>query len=157
MAIDKADLDVLNDKSTIVVIPEVGEEYTIVRQYLQQFAPKVISEQRVFTELSLGSLQTDVSVVLVFRIFDNPIRTFATDKDGHAYYPKRPNNELFDEVVITAPVKVSKFWLRDNPMRPGKPDSAGILEALGKVSIPWRLDFIDKGETKPELLKLIKA
>ena len=139
------------------MIPEVGKEYTIALKWLQKHAPKVVSDQRVFTELFMSSLQTDVSIVTVAREFSNPIQTPELDRTNAIYHIDRPEPELFEEVRYSQPVKVKDFWVRDNPMRPGKPDTAGILEALGKGCIPWRYIFVDKGETKPDILKLSKV
>ena len=157
MALDKADQDLLNDKNTIVIIPEVQPEYMIATKWLRQNAPKAISEQRVFTELSLSSLQTDIRIVTVARDFAEPVARQVVDAGGGLHYPNRPDAELLAEVDVSDPVQVSKFWVRDNPMRPGKPDTAGILEAINKASMPWIYEFVDKGEAKPDLLKLGKV
>jgi hypothetical protein len=157
MALDKATQDLLNDKNTIVIIPEYGAEYQIAYKFMKRNAPKAVSEARVFTELALGALQTDVSVVVVARNFENPIQEHKIDVGGKSHYPNRPEADLEAEVQVSDPVKVSKYWVRDSPMRPGRPDNAGILEALGKVIDPWHFEFVDKGEAKPELLKLFKV
>lgn len=157
MALDKVKLDTLLDKNTVVIIPEFGEENKIALKYLRKHASKVVSEQRVYTELVMSTLQTDISVVTVARNYANPIKLSEIDKAGMLNYPRRPDSELEDEVEVSAPIKVSKYWVRDNPMRPGRPDTAGILEAIGKESIPWRLDFVDKGAEKPEVLVLRKG
>ena len=146
-----------NDKNTMVIIPEMEEEYRIAYKWLRKHAPKVISEQRVFTELTLSSLQTDITITCLARDYSLPIKHAHINNDDSVSYVNRPEQDLDDEVKFSAPIKVSKFWVRDNPMRPGKPDTAGILEALGKVTSPWRLEFIDKGEAKPDILKLFKA
>jgi len=157
MALDKATQDALNDKNTIVIIPEVGDEYKIVNKWLKSNASRVITEQRVFTELHLGTLQTDVNIMCVTRNFEMPTRTEVVDNDGRLHYPSRPDAELAAEVCVSEPIRCSKFWIRDNPMRPGRPDTAGILEALNQAVSPWRLDFVDKGENKPQILKLTKV
>jgi hypothetical protein len=157
MPLDKTAQDLLNDKNTVVIIPPFGAEGVIATKWLRKNASKVISEQRVFTELYLSSLQTDITIVTVARDYSNPIQLPQIDAAGYTHYPNRPEVELDDEVAMSQPVKVSKFWVRDNPMRPGKPDTAGILEALGKVTSPWRLEFIDRGAEKPEILQLVKA
>lgn len=157
MALDKAEQDLLNDKNTMVIIPEFGMEYTVAMKWLRANAPKVVSEQRVFTQLTLSSLQTDVCVVSLARDYTMPIQTPQVDVAGHTHYPNRPDVDLLSEVELSNPIKVSKYWVRDNPLRPGRPDTAGILEALGKECSPWRLDFADKGSDKPELLTMVKG
>lgn len=157
MALDKADQDILNDKNTIVIIPYFGKENQIAINWLRRNASKVITEQRMFTELYMSSLQTDISIVLVMRNYEIPIQTTEVDNAGNTHYPDRPTAQLDEEVEMTTPLKVSKHWVRDNPMRPGRPDVAGILEALGKESSPWRLEFIDKGAERPEILTLVKG
>lgn len=151
---DKAELEVLNDKNTIVIVPEAGQEHIIVRKYLQANAPKVISEQRMFSELILSTLQTDITIVVVTRNPTMAPNTTFVDVDGKQHHRPRYDEELLEEVRVSAPVKCSKYWVRDNPMRPGRPDVAGMLEALGKTISPWRLDYVDKGEERPQILKL---
>lgn len=159
MALDKQDQDLLNDKNTVVVIPDFGPEYTIAIKWLRANAQKVISEQRVFTQLVLSALQTDITIVTLAREFSNtsPIQMPQQGLEGKVHYYPRSDAELQSEVQMSEPIKVSKYWIRDNPMRPGRPDTAAILEALGKECGPWRLDFIDKGEDKPEVLALVKG
>lgn len=157
MTIDKAEKELLDDKNTVVIIPEIGKEYQYTMKFLQKNTPRVVSDQRVFTELDLGSLQTDITVVVVAREFSNPLQISEMGADNMPHYFDRPFAELEEEQRISKPVKVSKYWVRDNPMRPGKPDTAGILEALAKECLPWRLDFVDKGEDKPQILKLQKV
>lgn len=151
---DKAELEVLNDKNTIVIVPEEGAEHRIARKFLQMNAPKVITEQRMFSELVLGTLQTDITILVVTRDPSIATNTTFADVDGKLHHKSRGDEALLEEVRVSAPVKVSKYWVRDNPMRPGRPDVAGMLEALGKTTTPWRFDFVDKGEDKPQILKL---
>jgi hypothetical protein len=157
VAIDKAEQDTLNDKNTIVIIPPFGQEQVIATKWLRRNASKVISEQRVFTELYLSSLQTDITIVVVARDYSNPIKLVEIDNAGNMHYPNRPDPELEEEVEVTTPVKVSKYWTRENPMRPGKPDIAAMLEQLGKETSPWRLEYTDKGAEKPEIMQLVKS
>lgn len=157
MTLDKAVTDVLADKNTVVVIPEIGKEYDYALKWLRRNASKVISEQRVLTELLISSLQTDITIMTLARDFSNPIEEGQLDVTNKITYHDRAEADLLEEMRLSTPIKVSKYWVRDNPMRPGKPDVPGILEALGKECTPWRYIFVDKGETKPDILKLSKV
>lgn len=155
--LSKEQNEALIDKDTIVIIPEFGAENQIAMRWLQKNCSRAVSEQRVFTELTIPALQNGVKVMVVARDYTMPIQVAELDNANNLRYPNRPAAELEAEVKVTNPVHVSKYWKRDNPMRPGKPDVAGILGALGEETIPWRLEYTDKGNEKPEIMTLVKG
>ena len=154
MSITAKQLEALNDKATVVIIPDSGVEAQIAVRFLNANAPKVVQEQRVFDELHLLSLQGNIKVCVVHRSPATPAKKYFTRVDGQLVDELRPEKELMDEVLVTEPV-APKFT-REGPMKPLVLDVPGFLEAIGIAMAPGgtRLDYIDKGEQRPQVLKL---
>jgi hypothetical protein len=154
MTITKQQLDALLDTNTIVLALDAGTESQVAFRWLQKHAPKALQDQRVLTELHLMQLQAAVSVCAVFRYPVNAAVNYEPDKAGVIRTYPRPDAELFEEMHATKPVKVGDYWDRPSPTSPGKPDVPRFLDALQQTLVPYRLDFIDKGEAKPSIMKL---
>ena len=152
MALTDKQLAALNDKATVVIIPADGVEAQIARQFLEANAPKTISEDRVFDNLHLLSLQGAIKVCAVYRSNKTPSVRYFRREDGVRESELRPINELMDEMIVTAPVEPK--YTREGPMKPLLLDVAGFLAAMGQQLTPMRLDYIDKGEAKPQVMKL---
>jgi len=155
MTITKAQIDAItNDQNTIVLVLDAGNESQIAFRWLQRAAPKVLEQQRVLTELHLMQLQAAVNVVAVFRMPVNAAVNYEPDKAGTIRTYPRPDAELMEEMHMTKPVSMKDYWDRPSPTSPGKPDVPRFLEALNIAIVPYRMDFIDKGEAKPSIMKL---
>lgn len=154
MAITEKQLAALNDKSTVVIIPAEGVESQIALKFLNANAPKVVSEQRVFDELHLLSLQGQIKVCVVHRSPARSAKQYKVRVDGTLVDELRPEKELMDEVIVTFPIE-PKFT-REGPMKPLVLDVPGFLEAIGieMARHSTRLDYVDKGEQRPQILRL---
>lgn len=154
MAITDKQLAALNDKSTVVIIPSYGTESELALKFIKANAPKVIEEQRVFDELHLLSLQGQIKVCVVHRSNAKPSVEYAVRGDGTVVSELRPEKELMDEMLVTKPVE-PKFT-REGPMKPLVLDVSGFLEAIGieMARGSTRLDYVDKGEQRPQILRL---
>lgn len=154
MTITKAQIDQLNDPQTIVLVLDAGNESQIAMRWLQKAAPKALQDQRVLTELRLMQLVNGVNVCACFRYPVNAAVTYDADKAGVIRTYPRPDAELFEEMHVTKPIAVKDFWLRPSPTSPGEPDVPRFLDALGQTLVPYRLAYIDLGETRPTKMKL---
>jgi hypothetical protein len=160
MTIDKKLLDTLSEPNTIVIIQDGGVDSQIAERWLEKHAPKVVEEQRVYTELHLPHLQAPQSVCAVFRSPKTPAVGYVVNQQGSLVsfprpdMPKGDDPGTFSEVVVTKPIKVGDYWQRTNTRAPGAPDRPAFMQALQETLIPLRLDFADKGEAKPEILAL---
>lgn len=156
-------LDVLNDPNTIVLVLDSSVESQIAMRWLRANAPKCVADQRVLTDgLDLRQLQAAFTLCAVYRNPERPAFEYEPDKQGVVRARPRPDQAnqntgdpgLFSEMVITKPVKVSDFWDRPSPTAFGTINTARFLEALQPTLSPFRLDYIDKGEQRPSIMKL---
>ena len=152
--ITKAQIDTLTEPTTIVIIADGGTDSEVVERWLRKAAPKVVEEQRYYSELHLALLQPGQAVCALFRSPETPALEYYTDASGRQLSKMRPDEQLFPELVITKPVKTADFWQRANPRTPGHINTTEFLQALNESLIPMRLDYTDKGEHKPSILKL---
>jgi len=155
--ITKAQIELLNDISTIIVVPDGGIEADIVNRWLRQHAKKAEEEQRVFDALYLHHLQAGQTVVGVYRDPSTPALAYSEGPQGSIVSKPRPDSETFGELVVTAPVKVADHWVRDNPRAPGRPDLTAFKQALDTALLPKRLDYTDKGEARPQVLRMVSV
>lgn len=157
MTISKELLAALHEKECIVIIPDIQGERALCQRWLQRNAPKVRTERRVFEELELASLQKGVQVVFMFRDPEMPLVNYTTNAAGVLVPTARPDEELFEELRFTKPTVVDEaYWTQDNPLRPGKVNIPLLLEHFGKITSPYRLDFVDKCAQRPTIMRLKK-
>lgn len=157
MALDAKLLEALNDKNTLVVVPEAGREHKMVMEWLRMNAPKVIQTKRVFTELDVAALQQGQQIMTVYHDPEFPLVNYEPDRSGALQAIYRPMAELKDEMVVTQPVKLDESnWTTDpdRPMRAGRPNTARFLSALGAAVTPKCFGYADRGEKHPRILKL---
>lgn len=155
MTIDKKLLEqISSDANTIVLVLDAGNESQIAMRWLQKNAPKALMDQRVWTDIRLMQLMAPMSVCAVFRMPISPAVNYGPDLAGVIRTSPRPDSELFEEMKVTTPVKVGDYWLRPSPTSLGQPDVPRFLEALQATLVPYRLDYIDKGEQRPNIMKL---
>lgn len=153
MAITDKHIAVLKHKDTIVIIPTDGDAQKYARMFLEANAPSVIDEMRMFDELHLLSLQQNVNIVCVFRSTKKPAMEYKR-VDGDITRTPRPDKELMDEIIVTAPV--SPTFVREHPMRPAILDKPAFFEAMAKQTMPHcRFDYTDKGAEVPQVLRLV--
>lgn len=155
MAIDKKLIDTLQDANTIVVMQDGGVDAAIAERWLKQNAPSVLADERVLIELHLTHLLPGQAVCAVFRRPDTPAMNYNVRADnGAVVTTPRPDADTFAEIVVTKPVKVGDYWDKPHARAPGKPNTSAFLEALSQTLLPLRLVYADKGEQKPQILKL---
>lgn len=153
MAVSQKQLEVLNDKNTVVIVPAEGVEAQIAHQFLQHNAPKVVDEQRMFQELHLLALQANIKVVYVYRNPSTPVRQQFVRPDGLMGDAQRPIKELMDEMIVTKPLE--PVFTREHPLKPPILNISSFLEESGKAfSHGLRLDFVDKGMARPQVLRM---
>lgn len=151
MALTDKQLAALNDPKTIVIFPAAGAESEIARAFIEANAPKVVAEERLFDTLDHRSLNSDMKVVVVYRDPRKPVFAYQVTLEGKMH-SRRPEKELFDEVIVTQPV--TPKYTREGPMKPYILDVAGFLEAMGLAMKHCRLDYIDKGAAKPQQMQV---
>jgi len=154
MTIEKRQIEQLADPNTIVLVLDGGIDAQIAERWLRKNAPKAEQDQRVYDVLELPHLQASMQVCAVFRSPETPALAYSETAQGALVSRPRPDAETFAEMVVTEPVKVGDYWVRDNPRQPGKPDVSAFMQALNTAVRPYRLDYIDKGEQRPSVLKL---
>ena len=154
MPLSDKQIAALKDKNTYVLIPENGPESQLAQQFLEANAPSVIAEERVFYELHLLSLHANLNMLAVFRSPKRPCMDYTHGPDGVLRNKLRPVKELMDEMLITQPV-TPKFH-KEAPMKPLVMDLPKFLEDMANELVPKgiRLDYVDKGESRPQILKL---
>ena len=153
MAITEKQIATLNDKNTVVIVPSDGVEAQLAHQFLQANAPKVVEEQRMFQELHLLALQAAIKVVYVYRNPSTPVREQFVRPDGLMGDKQRPIKELMDEMIVTKPLEPT--FTREHPLKPPILNISSFLEETGKVfSHGLRLDFVDKGMPRPQVLRM---
>lgn len=153
MPVTEKQLEMLKDKQTLVIIPATGIEGRLAMDFLKANAPSVVKEQRVYEELHLLALQGGIRTTFVFRDPSTPVHEQFVRTDGALSSKQRPTKELMDEMLISHSVEPE--FVREHPLRPAILNVSGYLERVGKALAPHiRLDFIDKGEVKPQVLRL---
>jgi len=154
MAITDKQLSMLNDKSTVILIPAEGQESKLAMRFLKANVKKAIDEQRVFDELHLLALQGGIRVCFVFRDCAKPVMEPHVRNDGAMTAVMRPEKELMDEMQVSHSIE-PKF-VREHPLRPAILDVPGFLEEVGKNIVPMgmRLAFVDLGSQRPQVLRL---
>lgn len=154
MAINEKQLAALNDKSVVIIIPAEGIESALTKKFLQANAPKAVEEQRVFDELHLLALQGQIKVAVVHRNPATPAMKYEVRGDGHMTHYLRPEKELMDEMIVTKPVEPR--FTREGPMKPLVLNVSGFLEDIGieMMRFGTRLDYVDKGSQRPQILKV---
>jgi len=157
MSVEAKQLETLNDKNTIVIIPDVQLEHKVVMEWLKQNAPKTLKEGRVFTELDTNTLTRGTSIMAVFHDPDYNLVEYVTNNAGNTVHVPRKQAELKDEIIVTQPVKLDDSnWALDpdRPMRATRPNTNKFLNQLNATLMPKRMEYCDKGEKKPSLMKL---
>lgn len=154
MTLTKQQLDTLNEPTTIVIVMDGGIDSAIAQRWLAKHAPKVIEDARMYDELHVPHLQGNMTVCAVYRRPDTPALNYTIADQGRVLSAPRPDSETFAEVVVTQPIKVADYWSRPNPRTPGTIDMPRFMEALQASLLPMRMNYIDKGEQKPSILKL---
>jgi hypothetical protein len=152
MAITGKQVEVLNDKDTIVIFPANGVESELARTFLVNNAPKVASEDRMFDTLELTMLAAKMKVAFVYRAPKTPAMKYILQVDGTKTHELRPERELMDEMRVFGPFEPA--FTRDGPAKPYKLSVARFLEDVGAALEGMRLDFIDKGEPRPQVMQL---
>lgn len=152
--INAKQLETLNHADTVVIIPATGPEHELAKMFLQNNAPKVIADERMFEELNLLALHGKIKVVVVHRSRAKPAMRYFKQADGMTASELRPEKELMDEMLLSDAVE-PKF-LRDGPMKPLLLSVPTFLKELGEALAPMgtRMDYIDKGEVKPQILRV---
>lgn len=153
MAISNKQIEVLNDKQTVVIIPADGPEAKLAQQFLAMNAPKVVEEQRMFQELHLLALQAAIKVVYVYRNPSTPVQQQFVRPDGLMGAVDRPIKELMDEMIVSKPLEPT--FTREHPLKPPILNISSFLEETGKAfTHGLRLDFVDKGMPRPQVLRM---
>src|ERR1700755_3439901 len=152
MAITDKQLAALNDKDTIVIFPAFGVASDLARTFLVNNAPKVVSEDRMFDTLELTMLQAKMKVCCVYRMPKTPPMRYILQVAGTKTHELRPERELMDEMFISAPIEPQ--FTREGPAKPYKLNVALFLEDMGKALEGANLEYIDKGEARPQVLQL---
>lgn len=153
MTVTDKQLEMLKDKNTLVIIPATGLEGQLAMQFLKANAPSVVKEMRVFEELHLLALQGGVRTAFVFRDPSTPCHEQFVRTDGALSTKQRPIKELMDEMIVSHSVEPQ--FIREHPLKPAILSISKYLEDVGRALAPHiRLDFIDKGEVKPQVLRL---
>jgi hypothetical protein len=143
------------EKDGFAMIPSAEVEAEIALDWLRANAPKLVEEGRVYEEIDVASLQRGTLVAFVFRSPAKPVEETARGDGGERLSVRRPHADLLSEVVCTPLIKVAAYW-RQEPLRPGKPDVAGLLEQAGKLVSPYRLAYSDIASPSPSALRLRK-
>jgi len=154
MTIDKRLIEALNDPNTIVLVLDGGIDAQIAERWLRKHAPKVEQDARLYDTLELPHMQASMQVMAVFRDPSTPAVAYHENGQGAVLSRPRPDSDTFAEIVVSEPVKVGDYWVRDNPRQPGKPDLHAFMQAMHEAFRPYRLDYIDKGNQTPSKLKL---
>ena len=154
MTVTKAQLETLQDTGTIVLVLDAGIDSQVAQRWLKLNAPKAVQDLRVLTTLDLSQLQASETICAVFRWPETPAVNQGPDPAGVIRSTPRPDPDLFAEMFVTRPVKVGDYWDRPNAGVRGKVDIARFLEAIAPTLLPYRLDYIDKGEQYPRIMKL---
>lgn len=152
MAITNKQLEVLNDKDTVVIFPANGIESDLAKDFLTNNAPKVVNEDRMFDTLELTMLAAKMKVVFVYRSPKTPALRYINQVDGTKVHERRPEQELMNEMRVYGPFEPA--FTRDGPAKPYKLSVAKFLEDVGAGLEGMRLDFIDKGEARPQVMQL---
>jgi hypothetical protein len=153
MAITEKQLATLNDKQTIVIVPAEGVEGQLAQEFLKGMAPKVVSELRMFQELHLLALQGSVKVCFVYRNPSTPCYEQFVRPDGLMGSKLRAKKDLMDEMIVTQGIEPE--FVREHPLKPAILNISGFLDSTAKLLAPYiRLDYVDKGEVRPQVLRL---
>lgn len=150
---DKKLIDQLNnDANTVALVQETGLPGQVAMRWIKAHAPKALADGRVWTHLYLLHLQADLQVCAVFLDPEQPTMDFERQVDRVLRgYPK-PDAELFEHIRITPPIKT--VWERPNKYAPAVPNTSVFIDQLSATLAPLRLDYIDRGEPKPSIMKL---
>jgi hypothetical protein len=153
MAITDKQLAALKSKDSIIIIPNAPEAADHAKMFLDVNAPSVVEEMRVFEELWISTLQQNINIICVFRSIKKPSKEYKR-VDGDITYTPRPDRELMDEVIVTAPIRAT--FVREHPMKPPVLDRPAFFELMGKETVQYgfHFEYIDKGMQNPQILRL---